>query len=98
MQLLSLVQKVTQYPPTLCFLNEAQKAIIEADFGMLNGQLVVPSRKALMKYVLQRYHIDPRNQLRSPADRGQKSQGTAPLADERQTQLGPGRPGRPIFL
>jgi len=61
MQLLSLVQKVTQYPPTLCFLNEAQKAIIEADFGMLNGQLVVPSRKALMKYVLQRYHIDPRN-------------------------------------
>lgn len=36
-------------------------AIIEADFGMLNGQLVVPSRKALMKYVLQRYHIDPRN-------------------------------------
>lgn len=36
-------------------------AIIEADFGMLNGQLVVPSCKALMKYVLQRYHIDPRN-------------------------------------
>lgn len=36
-------------------------AIIEAGFGMLNGQLVVPSRKALMKYVLQRYHIDPRN-------------------------------------
>ena len=48
-------------PPPLCSLNEAQMAIIEAGFGMLNGQLVVPSRKALMKYVLQRYHIDPRN-------------------------------------
>lgn len=47
-------------------LNEAQKAIIEADFGMQDGQLVVPSRKALVKYVLQRYHIDPRNLATSP--------------------------------
>lgn len=47
-------------------LNAAQKAIIEADFGMVAGQLVVPSRKALVKYVLQRYQIDPRNLTTSP--------------------------------
>lgn len=42
-------------------LNKAQKAIIETDFGMVDGQLVVPSRRALVKYVLQRYQIDPKN-------------------------------------
>ena len=41
-------------------LTEAQQAIIEADFGMLNGQLLIPTRRALVKYVLQRYQIDPR--------------------------------------
>ncbi len=40
-------------------LTEAQKAIIETDFGMLNGQLLIPTRRALVKYVLQRYQIDP---------------------------------------
>ena len=40
-------------------LTPAQKAIIEADFGMLNGQLLIPTRRALVKYVLQRYQIDP---------------------------------------
>ena len=47
-------------------LNEAQKAIIEADFGMIEGRLVVPSRRALVKYVLQRHQIDPRNVATSP--------------------------------
>lgn len=47
-------------------LNEAQKAIIKTDFGMTQGQLVVPSRRALVKYVLQRYQIDPRNLATSP--------------------------------
>ncbi|MBH3409569.1 MULTISPECIES: WYL domain-containing protein [Pseudomonas] len=47
-------------------LNEAQKAIIEADFGMIDGRLVVPSRRALVKYVLQRHQIDPRNVATSP--------------------------------
>ncbi|MCY1439750.1 hypothetical protein D9M71_560000 [compost metagenome] len=42
-------------------LNDAQKAIIETDFGMTDGHLLVPSRKALVKYVLQRYQIDHRN-------------------------------------
>jgi predicted DNA-binding transcriptional regulator YafY len=42
-------------------LSAAQKAIIETDFGMVDGQLVVPSRRALVKYVLQRYQIDARN-------------------------------------
>lgn len=42
-------------------LAAAQRAIIEADFGMLDGQLVIPSRQALVKYVLQRYQIDPKN-------------------------------------
>ena len=42
-------------------LAAGQRAIIEADFGMLDGQLVIPSRQALVKYVLQRYQIDPKN-------------------------------------
>ena len=28
---------------------------------MLNGRLEIPSRQALVKYVLQRYQIDPKN-------------------------------------
>jgi len=40
-------------------LTPTQKAIIEVDFGMLNGQLLIPTRRALVKYVLQRYQIDP---------------------------------------
>ncbi|RMV67835.1 WYL domain-containing protein [Pseudomonas coronafaciens] len=47
-------------------LNNAQKTIIETDFGMVDGQLVVSSRRALVKYVLQRYHIDPKNIDPSP--------------------------------
>ncbi|KAB0481167.1 Predicted DNA-binding transcriptional regulator YafY, contains an HTH and WYL domains [Pseudomonas reinekei] len=42
-------------------LNKAQQAIIETDFGMVDGQLMVPSRRALVKYILQRYQIDPKN-------------------------------------
>ncbi|KAA0944575.1 MULTISPECIES: WYL domain-containing protein [unclassified Pseudomonas] len=42
-------------------LTAAQRAIIETDFGMVDGQLVIPSRQALVKYVLQRYQIDPKN-------------------------------------
>ena len=47
-------------------LTAAQKVIIETDFGMRDGKLVVPSRKALVKYVLQRYQIDPKNLATSP--------------------------------
>jgi predicted DNA-binding transcriptional regulator YafY len=42
-------------------LDAAQKVIIEGDYGMQNGQLEIPSRQALVKYVLQRYQIDPKN-------------------------------------
>lgn len=42
-------------------LAPAQKSIIETDYGMVDGQLVIPSRQALVKYVLQRYQIDPKN-------------------------------------
>jgi predicted DNA-binding transcriptional regulator YafY len=42
-------------------LDKAQRAIIEVDLGMTDGQLVVPSRRALVKYVLQRFQIDPKN-------------------------------------
>jgi len=42
-------------------LKPEQMAIIETDFGMVDGQLVVPSRRALVKYVLQRYQIDPKS-------------------------------------
>lgn len=41
-------------------LTPEQKAIIEADFGMQNGELVIPTRCALVGYVLQRYQIDPK--------------------------------------
>mgnify|MGYP001133705120 CR=1 FL=1 len=47
-------------------LNAAQQAIIETDFGMTEGTLVVASRKALVKYVLRRYQVDPRNQATNP--------------------------------
>ncbi|MBC3235086.1 WYL domain-containing protein [Pseudomonas lurida] len=47
-------------------LDEAQRDIIETDFGMSQGQLMVQSRKALVKYVLRRYQIDPRNQATNP--------------------------------
>lgn len=42
-------------------LDAAQRAIIEADFGMTDGLLQLSSRRALVKYVLQRYQIDPKN-------------------------------------
>lgn len=41
-------------------LKPEQKAIIEADFAMVNGALVIPTRRALIKYVLQRFKIDPK--------------------------------------
>ncbi|MBD9458801.1 WYL domain-containing protein [Pseudomonas sp. PDM05] len=47
-------------------LNTAQQAIIETDFGMTDGRLVVASRKALVRYVLRRYQIDPRNLATTP--------------------------------
>ena len=47
-------------------LKPAQKAIIETDFGMQDGQLVIPSRGALVQYVLQRYQIDP-NKIQAKA-------------------------------
>ncbi|MCY1300439.1 hypothetical protein D9M70_500030 [compost metagenome] len=40
-------------------LKPDQKVIIENDFGMLDGQLVIDTRGALVQYVLQRYQIDP---------------------------------------
>lgn len=48
-------------------LTDAQKSIIETDFGMLDGKLVIPSRRALAKYVLQRYQIDPKKIEPMPA-------------------------------
>ncbi|MNO91353.1 hypothetical protein D3C76_828940 [compost metagenome] len=42
-------------------LDAAQKAIIQQDYGMLDGQLEIPTRQALVKYVLQRYQIDTKN-------------------------------------
>jgi predicted DNA-binding transcriptional regulator YafY len=40
-------------------LKPDQKAIIETDFGMQNGVLEISTRRALVKYVLQRFQIDP---------------------------------------
>ena len=39
-------------------LNPEQRNIIEVDYGMLDGKLIVPSRGALVQYVLQRFQID----------------------------------------
>lgn len=41
-------------------LKPAQRAIIEVDYGMEHGVLVIPTRCALVGYVLQRYQIDPK--------------------------------------
>lgn len=41
-------------------LKPEQKAIIEADYGMEEGMLTIPTRRALVKYVLQRFQIDPK--------------------------------------
>ena len=40
-------------------LKPEQQAIIETDYGMHQGQLIVETRGALVQYVLQRYQIDP---------------------------------------
>ncbi|MCP8465083.1 WYL domain-containing protein [Pseudomonas sp. ZM23] len=40
-------------------LKPQQKAIIEQDFGMQDGRLLITSRGALVQYVLQRFQIDP---------------------------------------
>lgn len=47
-------------------LKPEQKAIIEADFGMQNGVLEIPTRRALVKYVLQRFQIDPKSSIPRP--------------------------------
>lgn len=41
-------------------LKPEQKAIIEADYGMVDGVLLIQTRRALVKYVLQRFQIDPK--------------------------------------
>lgn len=41
-------------------LTQAQKLIIQTDFGMIDGQLEIPSYGALVKYILRRYQIDPK--------------------------------------
>lgn len=40
-------------------LKPDQKVIIENDFGMRDGQLVIDTKGALVQYVLQRFQIDP---------------------------------------
>jgi len=41
-------------------LKMEQRSIIEVDFGMQDGVLTIPTRRALVKYVLQRFQIDPK--------------------------------------
>lgn len=40
-------------------LKPEQRQIIEADYGMRDGQLRIETRGALVQYVLQRYQLDP---------------------------------------
>lgn len=43
--------------PDLRF-NEKQKAVIEKDYGMLNGKLSIPTNASLIRYLLDAYNID----------------------------------------
>lgn len=47
-------------------LKPEQRAIVAQDYGMLQEQLLIPSRGALVQYVLQRYQIDP-NKIQAKA-------------------------------
>ncbi|MDF3932201.1 helix-turn-helix transcriptional regulator [Pseudomonas citronellolis] len=47
-------------------LKPEQKAIVAQDYGMQQEQLLIPSRGALVQYVLQRYQIDP-NKIQAKA-------------------------------
>lgn len=47
-------------------LSAVQQAIIECDYGMQEGQLVIDTHGSLVQYVLQRYQIDP-NKVHSKA-------------------------------
>ncbi|MDN6856773.1 WYL domain-containing protein [Pseudomonas sp. CAN2814] len=47
-------------------LKPEQKAIVAQDYGMQQEQLPIPSRGALVQYVLQRYQIDP-NKIQAKA-------------------------------
>ncbi|MDE3737917.1 MULTISPECIES: WYL domain-containing protein [Pseudomonas] len=47
-------------------LKPSQKTLIEVDYGMQDGRLVLDTRGALVQYVLQRYQIDP-NKLQAKA-------------------------------
>ncbi|HYQ39920.1 MAG TPA: WYL domain-containing protein [Pseudomonas sp.] len=44
-----------------------QKRIIETDYAMQDGRLVLPSRGALVQYVLKRYGLDPTKSDPNPA-------------------------------
>jgi len=39
-------------------LNDSQKTIIAADYGMVEGKLCIETRAALVSYVLQSLNID----------------------------------------
>jgi len=40
-------------------LTPAQRAIVEVDYGMTDGRLVIESSQALAKYVVKRFHVNP---------------------------------------
>lgn len=42
-------------------LTQPQQQIIAADYGMQDGQLIIPVRKALVNYALQLYRVDKEN-------------------------------------
>lgn len=47
-------------------LSRAQKAVIAGDYGMTNMQLSIPTRGALVSYVLQQLRVDSSPRERSP--------------------------------
>lgn len=57
--------------PDLRF-NEKQKAVIEKDYGMLNGKLSIPTNASLIRYLLDAYNIDMHMHMQKIRPQGQQ--------------------------
>ena len=49
-------------------LSQNQKRVIELDYGMQNGRVVIPVRRALLYYALKRLGLDTDPAARKPQD------------------------------
>ncbi len=49
-------------------LSPNQKRVIELDYGMQNGRVIIPVRRALLYYALKRLGLDTKTSVRKPQD------------------------------